>query len=436
MQDWQAQKTAEDQGADVRELHLKGKLHKLSFKIRPHSAFWRAGFKLVDPNGVILPLRTQGSLVFHLGSTGSSGHYGLTAYHNGEWVEELNKTKSYGNKPITVELTVNDKNFLEVYVDGSLEFKPSWHLENPSIREKVALVAWGDEHEYKVDFKDIDVLDENGKRKIFYSWQIDTGNRNYIQRCIEEAVKQVHGWEIETATRNTKGSPDIGATILSKIDESDLFLADVSIINPKSRKIRKCPNPNVIYELGYAVKRLGEDNTLLVANKETTKETAILPFDIRNRRLTAFEDFSDPNAKKKIISALSAALTGYEPPVEVPPTSPYIFCETGGWSHASDGTMMTFDLHNEENQHYLLEEINFNGGVARIDRDLKPQDITRVSATNLNIPPLDQPIDTMNFTVSRLGKRYRITQPLKLSKRADEKFNLDSITASPSIEEI
>src|SRR5215469_4236188 len=125
--------------------------------------------------------------------------------------------------------------------------------------------------------------------RIFYSWQSDTrGNRQYIQDCLEQAVSGRTDVEIETATRNAPGAIDIAATIQTKINECDLFVADVSIIG-ETASGRKTPNPNVMYELGYAIAKKGDGAIILVASRATT-ETADLPFDIRNR-LILLKDF-------------------------------------------------------------------------------------------------------------------------------------------------
>src|SRR4051812_6751318 len=113
--------------------------------------------------------------------------------------------------------------------------------------------------------------------KIFYSWQSDLpANRAYLQECLENAIGRLPNYELETATRNSRGAVDIAQTILQKIDESDMFVADVSIINPDAES-RKTPNPNVLYELGYAVAKKGEGPIIMVVNTDTT-DTAELPF--------------------------------------------------------------------------------------------------------------------------------------------------------------
>ena len=71
---------------------------------------------------------------------------------------------------------------------------------------------------------------------IFYSWQSDLpGNetRNIIQDGIKDAVRLLRDTVDIEADRDTKGeygSPDIANTIFSKIDECDIFVADVSVV--------------------------------------------------------------------------------------------------------------------------------------------------------------------------------------------------------------
>ena len=136
--------------------------------------------------------------------------------------------------------------------------------------------------------------------KIFYSWQSDLpGNetRNIIQDGIKDAVKLLRdtvGIEADRDTKGKTGSPDIAETIFSKIDECDIFIADVTAVAEREledengrKKIKKIPNPNVMLELGYATKVVGWENVICILN---TDYGAIedMPFDIAKRRLTAF----------------------------------------------------------------------------------------------------------------------------------------------------
>ena len=111
--------------------------------------------------------------------------------------------------------------------------------------------------------------------KIFYSWQSDLpGNKtkSFIRACIDEAIdlaldSETIEAERDEATLGTTGSPDIVATLFSKIDECDLFIADVSLCYTEDgEKIKRAPNPNVMLELGYAVKTLTWDRVICLAN--------------------------------------------------------------------------------------------------------------------------------------------------------------------------
>lgn len=108
--------------------------------------------------------------------------------------------------------------------------------------------------------------------KIFYSWQSDLDaktNKYFIRDLIEKAAKKINkeidnpmpfDLRIDSDTIGVSGSPNIVDKIFEKITNCSVFIADVSIINSESSaNLRKTPNPNVMIELGYAVKntRLG-----------------------------------------------------------------------------------------------------------------------------------------------------------------------------------
>ena len=107
---------------------------------------------------------------------------------------------------------------------------------------------------------------------VFYSWQSDlpnSTNRGFIGDCLERAIKELKAEPdlqvdpcLDRDTQNVPGSPDIAATIFDKIDRCGLFVCDVSIVN-QSASNRPMPNPNVLIELGYAVKTLGMESHCL-----------------------------------------------------------------------------------------------------------------------------------------------------------------------------
>lgn len=156
LSNWVATETNNEQGTAYRELDLEGKsIEKLEFKIKTSSSFWRAGFKITDPNGSILPLRTSNSILFHVGSAEASNKFGVTAYINGIWVSDVNKVLVVPNSGyITIKLLVNEKNFIKCFINDRLEFKPEG-TTNPRLLEKIFLAVWGDGNLYKVEFSDI-----------------------------------------------------------------------------------------------------------------------------------------------------------------------------------------------------------------------------------------------------------------------------------------
>lgn len=133
---------------------------------------------------------------------------------------------------------------------------------------------------------------------IFYSWQSDLPNnktRGFIQSCIEAAIKALRSTVLVEAERDTEGvfgTPDIVQTIFSRIDNCDLFIADVSTVGmytpeTNSERTKLIPNPNVLLELGYAAKTLGWDNVICLRNTDFGAKGE-LPFDLEHRRLTGF----------------------------------------------------------------------------------------------------------------------------------------------------
>lgn len=120
--------------------------------------------------------------------------------------------------------------------------------------------------------------------RVFYSWQSDTkDSRSVVQDALESAAASL-GLEIDLATRDTPGAVDIHTTILEKIERCDVFVADVSIVNQLAEG-RRCPNPNVMFELGYALREVGPKRIIQVVNTHWGEE---LPFDIRQGGYLAY----------------------------------------------------------------------------------------------------------------------------------------------------
>ena len=109
---------------------------------------------------------------------------------------------------------------------------------------------------------------------------------------------------LDRDTANLPGSPDIPATILDKIDNCNVFVCDVSIVQAGQRPM---PNPNVLFELGYAVKRLGWERVICICN-EHYGEVKTLPFDVSKRRVKCYTLPPEDSDRTEIARSLTGAL--------------------------------------------------------------------------------------------------------------------------------
>ncbi|MGB8192315.1 MAG: hypothetical protein WCF67_10375, partial [Chitinophagaceae bacterium] len=135
-------------------------------------------------------------------------------------------------------------------------------------------------------------------QRIFYSWQSDLPkltNLNAIRQVLRDASSMIESEiediriEIDEATRDLPGSPNIPKAIFGKISASDIFVCDVTTINTNtSADLRRVPNPNVLIELGYAVATLGWDRIIMLFNTVHGNFPNDLPFDIDRHRATKF----------------------------------------------------------------------------------------------------------------------------------------------------
>lgn len=124
--------------------------------------------------------------------------------------------------------------------------------------------------------------------RAFFAWQsVDQKEcKNFIEECLRAALKKLvlpHTLaQLDRDTLGVSGTPDIVSTILQKIDESSAFIADVTLVGADERGA-KTPNPNVMFELGYAVNSKGWDKVLLVIN-EAKAPWKDAPFDLGGTR--------------------------------------------------------------------------------------------------------------------------------------------------------
>ena len=92
---------------------------------------------------------------------------------------------------------------------------------------------------------------------IFFSWQADIPNRvgrSFLRPILEEVCTEISSdaaidvaIRVDSDTQGVAGQPPIAETILSKIDKSAVFVADMTFTGAR-RDERPTPNPNVLIE--------------------------------------------------------------------------------------------------------------------------------------------------------------------------------------------
>lgn len=129
---------------------------------------------------------------------------------------------------------------------------------------------------------------------------------------------------LDQDTEGVPGAPAMVAAILKKIDACSVFVADVSLTFEREANNRKSPNPNVLIELGYALRRLGPERVLLVVDT-TTGTPEQLPFDLRGNRVVTYdgagesEDALENELAKQFEAGLRLILDKAGPPHDVAP---------------------------------------------------------------------------------------------------------------------
>lgn len=155
---------------------------------------------------------------------------------------------------------------------------------------------------------------------VFYSWQSSIGgraNREYIRDKINKAFSAINTeLELLEDSRGSVGAPDIPDAILTKIAKSDLFICDVTPVCTMSLedgKQRAIPNPNVMFELGFAVRCLGWERIVCVCNEEYGS-IEHLPFDISKHRIIGYKEAEGGQSSKSLtlVGSLSGIVNHYD----------------------------------------------------------------------------------------------------------------------------
>ncbi|OYU45943.1 MAG: hypothetical protein CFE44_04850 [Burkholderiales bacterium PBB4] len=165
--------------------------------------------------------------------------------------------------------------------------------------------------------------------KIFWSWQSDNhekSGRYFISEVLGAVTRELNNLPIDEAmrgddvgpievdhdTKGVAGTPPIADTILQKIRDAAVFVADVTPVGHTDNG-KRLANPNVMIELGYAIHALGHNRIILVMNKAEHGALDTLPFDLRYLRGPAMYELgplTPPDAKQQQKKQLTSMLLG------------------------------------------------------------------------------------------------------------------------------
>lgn len=152
---------------------------------------------------------------------------------------------------------------------------------------------------------------------MYFSGQVDLpteDNCDFITSCLNNSIKRLSKTVQFNLVKNiddVNGNvPDIyisSEKTFKNILCARIFVADISIINPYKR-FRKCPNPNVLLNLGYAINTLGWDRLICICNTDSGK-IENLPYELRNREI--FEYSLKNKNKNYVKTKLTKQITNH-----------------------------------------------------------------------------------------------------------------------------
>jgi len=143
-------KTDNSQGLQYQplEIHSGALFSNLTAVFSSKSPYWRVGFKLIKPaaESTITTLGNNTAL-FHLSNT--NGEMSLDVYPDGTAGSHFRKKITSINSSDQISLTIdrNEKNFISVYINDSVEYNDRFDSE---LFKKAALLTWADDHKYQV----------------------------------------------------------------------------------------------------------------------------------------------------------------------------------------------------------------------------------------------------------------------------------------------
>lgn len=143
-------------------------------------------------------------------------------------------------------------------------------------------------------------MTDNTSFTVFFSWQSDVPeNSDLLRSFIKASIKKLETTRnvnilYDEASRSVVGSQKVEEVILEKIKACDIFIADITPITRieteegVKKRIKLLPNPNVAFELGYAMHCLPMEQVLIVLPAGISHGQ--LPFDFNHNRLIEFDE--------------------------------------------------------------------------------------------------------------------------------------------------
>ncbi|HEY2585453.1 MAG TPA: hypothetical protein VGI81_06810, partial [Tepidisphaeraceae bacterium] len=162
---------------------------------------------------------------------------------------------------------------------------------------------------------------------VFYAWQSDrdaTVCRFLIRDAAKLAVKKLNAdaavksappFDLDHDTKGTTGHQHIASVIRKKIRDCGVFVADLTHVASyrtadKRPRRKRAQNPNVLIELGIAIRARGFGRLILVMN-DAFGPPDDLPFDLKSHSFPityTLKDATEPEAVKKAKEGLADAL--------------------------------------------------------------------------------------------------------------------------------
>ncbi len=287
------------------------------------------------------------------------------------------------------------------------------------------------------------IMGENAKHdagpapKVFYSWQSDNKSaRNKIKSALQGAVKlagkelsEANRPELDSDVRGTHASVNIVDTIFNKIDECAVFVADVTPIASSGEKL--VPNPNVMAELGYALKTKS-DRSLFIYICDDERAERNMPFDIGGKSVLRFSTSDKPSDMAKVLAGrVQGILITHQNEASEPDEYPHIYVCGGAFQQSTSGATLVLTIRNSEASAYTLTAIEIEGSSAEPFRSLEPNAVTRGIALNGITQIFNTPEPLIQMTVTRANKSYRLEQKILTVRGADERNHFERFVEQP-----